>query len=196
MIFEKHIRQNKTDFIARVLEISGKLGINPDWLMAVMKFESDLDHANVNSGSGATGLIQFMPFVYKDYGLSQSELQNMSNVKQLDYVYKYFLPYKGKINSFTDAYLTVFFPLAVGKPDSYVLGTAKTKPETIAKQNPSFDTDKNKVVTAGEIRGFLRKKFIKELSPADFAILFPKQAGGVVLGILSAAAIIYALTKI
>ncbi|MFY9224337.1 MAG: hypothetical protein WAQ98_16820 [Blastocatellia bacterium] len=41
--------------------------------------------------------------------------REMSPTKQLDYVKEYLLPYKGKLNSPQDAYLSVLFPQAVGK---------------------------------------------------------------------------------
>lgn len=41
--------------------------------------------------------------------------KQMSSVKQLDYVKQYLLPYKGKLNSPQDAYLSVLYPRAVGQ---------------------------------------------------------------------------------
>lgn len=45
-------------------------------------------------GSGAIGLIQFMPSTAKGLGTSTSALKQMTAVDQLAYVEKYFAPYK------------------------------------------------------------------------------------------------------
>ena len=53
------------EFKDKVVEISKKLQIEPDDLMAVMAFESGIDPTTTNS-IGATGLIQFMPSTAKE----------------------------------------------------------------------------------------------------------------------------------
>lgn len=140
--FNMYIIENKEEFMAKVATISSKLGIKQEWLMAVMAFESGLNHKAVNKQSGATGLIQFMPSTAISLGTSTQALKEMSNVQQLDYVYKYFLPYKGKIQNLAHAYLTVFYPVAVGKPDSYVIGAKGSK---IASQNPALRSPEGEV---------------------------------------------------
>ena len=61
------------DFEQKVRKISKKLGIAPEWLMAVMHSESRFDASVANfKGSGATGLIQFMPTTAKDGKLLSS----------------------------------------------------------------------------------------------------------------------------
>jgi hypothetical protein len=59
----------------------------------------------------ATGIIQFMPRTAKGLNTTTQALYKMTNVQQLDYVYKYFLPAKGKLKSFEDLYLYTFYPL-------------------------------------------------------------------------------------
>jgi soluble lytic murein transglycosylase-like protein len=52
------------EFKDKVIAISGRLRMEPDHLMAIMAFETgrSFDPAVTNhAGSGATGLIQFMP---------------------------------------------------------------------------------------------------------------------------------------
>lgn len=148
MIFDTYIVENKEEFTQKVNSISAQLGIKPDWLIAVMAFESSIDHRKVNKLSGATGLIQFMPSTAKSLGTSTEALRAMSNVQQLDYVYKYLAPYKGKMKAFTDVYLTVFYPAAVGKADTYIIGTAGGK---IAAQNPAL-RDANGAVTVASVK--------------------------------------------
>lgn len=73
------------EFMQKVEDISNKLQINPDDLMAVMAFESWFDPAAKNPSSSATGLIQFMGSTAQGLGTSIEELSKMSGVEQLDY---------------------------------------------------------------------------------------------------------------
>jgi soluble lytic murein transglycosylase-like protein len=61
MLYEEKVKTNREAFIAKVITISQKLGIEPEWLMQVFVNESGMNHQAVNSTSNATGLIQFMP---------------------------------------------------------------------------------------------------------------------------------------
>ena len=105
------VKENASAFSTKVLSIAQNLGIDPNWLMHVMYSESGLNHRIVNPMGGATGLIQFMPSTAKGLGTTTSALSNMSNVEQLDWVYKYFKPYTGKIKSFVDLYMITFMPV-------------------------------------------------------------------------------------
>lgn len=96
-----------TPFKTRVREIAGNLGISPDFLMSCMAFETgetfspSIENA---AGSGATGLIQFMPRTARGLGTTTEELAKMTAVKQLDYVERYFLPYRGRLSTLEDIY--------------------------------------------------------------------------------------------
>ena len=158
LIHEEKVKTNKEAFIAKVKDISQKIRIDPNWLMVVMNFESGLNHQAVNPKSNATGLIQFMPATATGLGTSVAALKAMTNVQQLDWVQKYFQRYIGKMNSFIDVYLTVFFPAAVGKPDDWVLQTSSLSAAKIAQQNPVFDTNKDGKITVGEIKSVMLNK--------------------------------------
>ena len=152
MFYEYLVKTNKEAFLQKVKDISAKLGIDPDWLMIVMKMESGINEKAVNPDGGATGLIQFMPVTAASMGTSTSELLEMSNTDQLDYVYQYFKPYAGKLKSVTDLYIVTFFPVALGKPDNYVLQTSRTSAAQIARQNPIFDLNNDQAITLGEFK--------------------------------------------
>lgn len=152
MTYDFLVTENKTAFLSRVTEISAALGISPDWLMIVMKMESNINHRAVNPQSGATGLIQFMPRTAAGLGTTTEGLKAMSNVAQLDYVHAYFKPYSGRIKGLTDLYMITFFPVGLGKPDTYILQTDTLRADTIARQNPGFDLDKNQAITVGEFK--------------------------------------------
>lgn len=152
MVYEYLIRSNKDAFLAKVISISAQLGIDPNWLMIVMKMESGINHQAVNPNGGATGLIQFMPQTAAGLGTTNAALFAMDNVSQLDYVYKYFKPYAGRLHSVTDLYMVTFFPVALGKPDDYVLQTSSLHADTIARANPIFDLNKDSAITVGEFK--------------------------------------------
>ena len=168
MILLDRVQCNKGESLAnfeKVMNaISGSLGINPNWLMMVMWTESRLNAQSVNMQPGdiadpakraayrATGLIQFMPDTARNLGTTTIALYNMNNIEQLGYVYRYFKPWSGKIKNYFDLYFVTFFPMAIGKPDDYVLQSSKLSAAMIAKQNPFFDVNKDGMLTAGEIK--------------------------------------------
>ena len=148
--------EEKELFNKKVKHIAYLLNTEADWLMLVMWFESRLNPAAVNSKSGATGLIQFLPSTAKGLGTTTEDLKQMSGSEQLEYVYKYLKRYKGKLNTLSDVYLTVFYPYAVGKPSDYVLGSQYSTEvaENIAEKNKIFDTDKDNLITKAEVTSY------------------------------------------
>jgi len=156
--------ESRAAFEITVRNISDKLGINPNWLMMVMWSESRLNAQAVNKQAGdpadpltrsanrATGLIQFMPDTALNLGTTTVALYRMDAITQLQYVYRYFKSWSGKMKSYFDLYFVTFFPDAIGKPDDFILETAKKSRYIIAKQNPFFDVNKDGILTAGEIR--------------------------------------------
>lgn len=155
MIFFDEIKSNAVEFADKVQTISSRLGINPEWLMAVMYFESGLNHKAKNKASGAVGLIQFMPSTLKNMGLTADYITSITNVEQLDYVYQYLAPYKGKMRSLVDVYFAVFFPSAMGKDSDYILQSSGLSAEKIASQNSAFDINKDRRITKGEVENYL-----------------------------------------
>lgn len=145
----------KAAFQAEVIQMGDDLGFDPNWLMIVMFLESGLNPQAINNTTGASGLIQFMPNTAKNLGTSVEELRQMSAVDQLEYVRDYLSAYKGKFNTLADLYLTVFYPAAVGKSNDYVLGSSSTNAAKIAAQNKIFDTNKDGIITKGEIVDYM-----------------------------------------
>lgn len=138
-------------FTEKVRYISDLLGIDPNWLMWVMFFESSLNHRAQNPGTNATGLIQFMPATARSLGTTTADLLQMSAVEQLDYVYAYLKPYRGRMNSMIDVYFAVFFPVAMNKDDEYILQTSSLSASKIASQNQGFDLNKDGKITRSEV---------------------------------------------
>lgn len=160
-------------FLNKVKTISSVLGMpadtGPGDLLSCIAWESGrtFSASVVNkAGSGATGLIQFMPataIVYfntaaeiaamndaqkKAAGLAACErLAAMTAEDQLDYVLKYFKPYAGRIKNLGDLYMGILYPKAIGQPDDYALFTDGT---TAYRQNSGIDVNKDGKVTRAE----------------------------------------------
>ncbi len=147
------VKSNVVNFGNKVIAIANELNTNPNWLMAAMDVESSLNPKAVNPITGATGLIQFMPKTAIGLGTTTAELFNMSNIEQLDYVRRYLLPFKGKLNQLSDVYLSIFYPAAVGK-------TSYTFSERVAMQNPTFAKFMvNGVLTKESIENYLKDRY-------------------------------------
>lgn len=143
----QHVDQAFKD---RVVQIAKGLGTDPNFLMAVMSLESggSFNPSNRNGvGSGAVGLIQFMPSTAHTLGSSTSHLSSLTALEQLDFVEQYFAPFKGRINSLEDCYMAVRFPAAVGKASSFVLFKA---PSIAYWHNKGLDTNKDGKITKTE----------------------------------------------
>jgi hypothetical protein len=150
------------EFKEKVVDICNELGIETDFLMAAMAFESgetfrsDIKNA---AGSGAVGLIQFMPKTAKVYGTSTDALSQMSAVRQLDYVELYFQHYKHRLKTIEDVYMAILWPAAIGKDNSFVLFD---KDDTVNPdhyiQNKGLDLDGDGKVTKAEATSGVKKK--------------------------------------
>src|ERR1051325_8702175 len=99
--------ENTNDaFRQKVIQIAANLQIDPNFLMAIMSFESGASFSPSKqnaAGSGAVGLIQFMPKTAKNLGTSTQELAGMTAVRQLDFVELYFMPFKGRLKTIEHA---------------------------------------------------------------------------------------------
>lgn len=151
-------------FRVKVREIADRLSMDPNWLMAVMGFETGytFSPAARNPGSTATGLIQFIESTARSLGTSTAQLARMTAVRQLDYVEDYFRPYNGRIRNLGDAYLAVLWPVAVGRPDSYVMWERDSGPyQREYADNSGLDVNHNGVITRGEAVASINTSFMR-----------------------------------
>lgn len=173
LIYSYLVKNNKAEFLAKVEDVSNKLKIDPNALMAVMYIETagTFSPSIQNPYSHATGLIQFMPATANGIGTTIDALRGMNNVEQLDYVYKYLKPYRGKMDNWLDTYFAVFFPAAIGKPDTYVMQARNLSAAIVAQQNPGYDLNNDNQVTRKEVETALLAK----IKPEYYAILKKKR---------------------
>jgi hypothetical protein len=158
-------------FRDRVKWIAENIGCPADALMACMAWESgETFRADVKNmaGSGATGLIQFMPSTAKALGTTTAALAKMSPEDQLNYVYKYFQPYAGRLHNLGDIYMAILWPKAVGQPDHFVLFDKRKMP-TAFRQNAGLDVNKDGLVTRAECLVKVNAKLAKGLLEENVA---------------------------
>ncbi|WP_321374420.1 hypothetical protein [Pseudomonas extremaustralis] len=141
-------------FRAKVTAIANNLSLQPNWLMAVMAFETGytFSPAERNQGSSATGLIQFLQSTAIGLGTTTARLARMTAVQQLDWVEKYYRAVPAsRIKNLGDAYLAVLFPAAIGRPDAFVMwqrDTGQYQREYAA--NSGLDREKKGYITRGD----------------------------------------------
>tara|TARA_B100001769_G_C21980799_1_gene527339 strand:- start:207 stop:971 length:765 start_codon:yes stop_codon:yes gene_type:complete len=151
-----------------IANLSEKYNIPQNDILAMMDFETGgtFDPAQKNlgpdgtpeTGSGATGLIQFTPKTAEGLGTSTEDLSKMSRSEQLEYVDKHFeTNLKGRLGDeggdISDLYMSVLFPVAVGKPDDFVLfgkGAINEKFEGRYEANKGLDANNDGSITKVE----------------------------------------------
>ena len=172
LLFSNRVSQA---FANKVISISNKLAIDPNWLMFLMDWESSIDAARENT-FGCIGLIQFCPDssgeTYKTINGQRYDLQSIKNMApeaQLDLVYEYLKEiqsYKGRFADYYELYFAILFPNAYGKPDNYVLNT---------QSNPVFDLNKNGQVTVAEVKQYLDNRVHEKVPQQYWNTFFKKK---------------------
>jgi hypothetical protein len=156
-------------FRDQVRTIASGLGCDADHLMAAMAFETGETFSpsiRNAAGSGATGLIQFMPSTAQALGTTTTGLAAMSAEQQLAFVERYFAPFRGKLATLEDVYMAILWPRAVGQPNSYVLFSRSGKPRTY-QQNAGLDRDGDGNVTKQEAASVVAAKLAKGRRPEN-----------------------------
>ena len=174
--------QLQSKFELGVRNMALRLGVMPEWIVLAMYRESSLNPQAVNSSSGATGLIQFMPKTATGLGTSTAAIKKMNAVQQLPLVEKYL---SNQIAStrihptrLVDMYLLILYPKAVGKPNNYILFKRGT---TAYRQNSSINPTGD--VTVADV-----EKFINHIVPAEWqtAVVSSVGIGALVAGAVAA----------
>ena len=157
-------------FLDKVANIANQLEAAPEYLMAVMGFETGGSYAPDvrNPNSSATGLIQFVEATANNLGTSTEQLADMSALEQLDFVEKYLQPYSGKFNTLEDVYMAVLWPAAVGQgPDEAIF----TQGDKFYAVNSGLDINQDGSVTtreaADKVRNYLPSAKLFEVGDLD-----------------------------
>ncbi len=149
-------------FKTKVIAICSDLQCDPSHLTSAMAFETGetFSPSIRNRQSGATGLIQFIPSTARDLGTTTDDLASMSAIDQLDFVQKYLKPFKRKMNTLSDVYMTILLPSAVGKPEASVLFR---RPSRAYTQNQGLDVNHDGQITKGEAAAKVQTKLERGL---------------------------------
>lgn len=124
-----------------------------DGLMSCMAWESDesFDPGKRNyAGSGATGLIQFMPTTAVQLGTTVDALAAMTAERQLGFVYLYFKQFRamrGPAITLADMYMAILMPRYIGMPmDTPIFSGVGVQ----YRQNSGLDSNRDGKVTKQE----------------------------------------------
>jgi hypothetical protein len=148
------------EFKKKVLECCGRLGVNPDFLMAAMAFETGgtFDPQAHNASTDATGIIQFTPATARGLGTSVEALRQMTAVEQLEFVEAHFRPFANRLATLEDTYMAILLPSAVGKPNDHVLFSEGS--DAYAKNKP-LDRNNDGKVTKAEATELVMRRLEK-----------------------------------
>lgn len=153
-------------FITQVEAMAQRLGTQPEYLMAVMSFETGGSFSpgvRNAAGSGATGLIQFMPATARELGTSTDALARMSALDQLQYVERYFNNRSdpGDLNTLEGVYTTVLY----GSPRPDPGATLFSQGTAAYRMNAPLDLNGDGRITSGEATHFVRQRIDGEAPP-------------------------------
>lgn len=160
-------------FYRRVEEWCEKKGYFPNAasaLMSCMHFESAGTFSPTirnKGGSNYYGLIQFGTAAAKDLGYTLPQVIAMSQMEQLELVFKYFEMWERrgkKITQLEDFYLCILYPAAVGKKADATLWVDGT---TVYRQNSGFDKNRDGKITIGEISQTLYDTYYTGMDPRN-----------------------------
>lgn len=152
------------EFRAKVRDIAARRNLDPNWMMAVMAFETGetFSPSVRNPGSSATGLIQFVESTARGLGTTTAKLARMTDIQQLDFVDKYFEQYDGRLKNLGDTYMAVLWPVSIGRPDSYVMWEQSTGPyQAQYAANSGLDVNRDGKITRGEAVSRVNQKALK-----------------------------------
>lgn len=153
-------------FLPRLKEVAKEIRVPRNWLLTVMFKESRINPFAVNKTSGASGLIQWAVNTAEGLGHSIERVRQMSATQQLDLVQKYLAGRRYK--SLYDLYLQVFYPAAVNKKNSFVIGSERSEDwaKTIANQNPAIAQGKEKITV-----GMFKKYVLQNIDQENLSVI-------------------------
>ena len=86
----------------------------------------------------------------KQAGLNAcARLAALTAEQQLEWVLAYFMPYKGRLKTLADVYMTILWPAGIGKADGWALWDQASRPTTY-RQNAGLDLNKDGTITKAE----------------------------------------------
>ena len=149
------------EFITGVEELADGLETRPEWLLALMGFEStqfitqpngitiaeSFNPAARNESTNATGLIQFIPSTAEGLGTTVNELASLTPTEQLFFIRRFFEEHPiGSLSTLEALYTTVF----TGRPQPDVNTVLFSRPSRAYELNSGLDLNGDGTITTGE----------------------------------------------
>ncbi len=142
---------------AALVGVANRLGIDPNSLLAVAYKESGLNPAAMNKdytdkngvfhkGSGASGLIQFLPKTAAEYGLTGAKIRAMTPEQQAPFIERYLRQHGVQPGASLDQIYAAVFGGSATRAGT----TLYTKGQPGYDQNIGLDTNKDGQITSGE----------------------------------------------
>lgn len=151
-------------FYNKVVEISKRIGCDPNDLMGLMYSESGLDSTKGN-GIGATGLIQFLPSTAKALGTTCAALKAMSPEQQLVYVEKCLQMSKRQAGISSDKkigrgtlYALIFLPARANRNVLTQRGEVYYDGKNGKNGNQGLDLNKDDYITKADLDARIQNK--------------------------------------
>ena len=168
-------------FAEKIVSVAREIGAKPYDLANLINFESGgTFSSSIRNSLGYTGLIQFGKSAAADLDTTTSDLANMSEEEQMDYVKAYLeLPHKRRNADYNDPaamHMAVFYPAAINKSTGEV-NLSFQFPEKVVRANKGLKTPRdymerlernakikpNQTITESMIRMIIREKIAKSL---------------------------------
>lgn len=177
-----------------LVNAAAQLKIPVDWLATVISFESAGSFSPTKrnaAGSGAFGLIQFMPNTAQRLLGTKTKEEAVDRGMRMSFeeqLQKMVVPYLSawSYQSLNDVYLAIFYPAAMHQPDSWVVGKAPSKVYT---QNAGFDKEGKGYITRADITRTINRVYNNATGTVPAGL--PASSGGQVLTGLIFSALVF-----
>lgn len=187
--------------LVALVNAASAIGVPVDWLATVISFETAGTFSPSvpnRAGSGAFGLIQFMPVTARNILRAPSNDAAVAMGKAMTFeaqltkmVVPYFRPYATRIKSLNDLYLAIFYPAAMSKADTHVIASA---PHPVYVQNKGFDKDKRGFITRADVTHTV-SSILAKVDPTARIEIKSGQWGQILVGIAIAGLIAYGVSS-
>src|SRR5437868_5373190 len=176
-------------FFVELRAMCARLGCDPFDMLRVMYAESGVSASAENAASGASGLIQLMPFNLPSVGWAGTPqaFRQLSAEAQLPYVELYFEPWKAYgLTSVNRLYQAVFLPgtLSRGSSDGTVICARNGFLSDAYTANASVDTGNKGYITVGDLRAAVDRRTTGQRWAEIVALFEASNNVAVVLGVL------------
>jgi Transglycosylase SLT domain len=182
--FERLIA-NFPEFLPELQRVAARLETRPEWLLNVMACESSFvaSARNPLPGQTASGLLQIIRQTAIGLGTTTAAISRMNPIEQLQFVEKYFVHFRGNLNSLADVYLAVFRGFIVnGGPETVVAPLNNSSKERQAYSlNKGLDLNGDRRITKEELAmvafGVGRFSGVQPVTATHSQISEPQQRG-------------------